>query len=63
MGCALAAAGRYPEALDRLVTAAERDRKLAAEKVREVMVKIFHIIGVRSPLADEYRDRLARALY
>jgi putative thioredoxin len=63
LGCALAAAGRYPEALEQLLAAAERDRKLAAAKVREVMVKIFHIIGVRSPLADEYREKLSRVLY
>jgi putative thioredoxin len=63
LGCALAGAGRYPEALEQLLTAAERDRKLAAAKVREVMVKIFHIVGVRSPLADAYRDKLSRVLY
>jgi putative thioredoxin len=63
LGCALAGAGRYPEALEHLLAAAERDRKLAAAKVREVMVKIFHVVGVRSPLADEYRDKLSRVLY
>jgi putative thioredoxin len=62
-GVVLAAAGKYPEALGMLLSAAERDRKLAAEKVREAMVKIFQVIGVRSPLADEYRDKLARLLY
>jgi putative thioredoxin len=63
LGCALAAAGRYPEALAQLLAAAERDRKLAAAQVREVMVKIFHVVGVRSPLADDYRDKLSRLLY
>jgi putative thioredoxin len=63
LGTALAAAGKYPEALEMLYSAAERDRKLAAEKVREVMVKIFFAVGARSPLADEYRSRLARLLY
>ena len=32
-------------------------------KVRETMVKVFHAIGVRSPLADDYRDKLAAILY
>jgi putative thioredoxin len=63
LGSALAAAGRYPEALEQLLAAAARDRKLAAAKVREVMVKVFHAVGVRSPLADDYRDKLSRLLY
>jgi putative thioredoxin len=63
LGSALAGAGRNPEALEQLLAAAERDRRLAAAKVREVMVKIFHVVGVRSPLADEYRDKLSRVLY
>jgi putative thioredoxin len=62
LGCALAAAGRYPEALATLLAAVEQDRKLA-DRVREVMVKVFHVIGVRSSLADEYRDKLVRVLY
>jgi putative thioredoxin len=63
LGCVLAAAERYPEALAMLLSAAELDRKLAATKVREVMVEVFHIIGVRHPLADEFRDKLGRLLY
>jgi hypothetical protein len=31
--------------------------------VREAMLKVFQVVGVRSDLADEYRDRLARILY
>jgi putative thioredoxin len=63
LGCILAAAGRYPEALDLLLSAAEADRKLGAADVREAMVKIFQVIGTRSELADQYRDRLTRVLY
>jgi putative thioredoxin len=63
LGCALASAERYREALEALLAAAERDRQLAGTKVRELMVKIFHIVGVRSELADEYRDKLSRLLY
>jgi putative thioredoxin len=63
LGCVLAAAGKYPEALKTLLGAAERDPRLAADKVRPVMVKVFYAVGVRSPLADEYRDKLARLLY
>lgn len=63
LGCVEAAAGRYPDALALLLEAAERDKKLAASKVRETMVKVFHVIGVRCELADEYRDKLASILY
>jgi putative thioredoxin len=63
LGSVLAAAGRHAEALDCLLAAAERDRKLASSKVREVMVQIFHIIGVRSETADTYRDKLSKLLY
>ena len=63
LGCVLAAAGRYPEALALLLSAAERDRNLAADRVRETMVKVFQAIGVRSELADTYRDKLRSLLY
>jgi putative thioredoxin len=63
LGCIAAAAGRYQEALDLLLGAAERDSKLAASHIREVMVKIFQVLGVHSPLADEYRNKLAALLY
>jgi putative thioredoxin len=63
LGLVLAAVGKYKEALDSLLKSAERDRKLATGPVREAMVEVFHIIGVRSDLADEYRDKLSRTLY
>jgi putative thioredoxin len=63
LGCIFAAAGRYAEALTELLAAAERDKRLGAAEAREAMVKIFHIVGVRSELADEYRDKLTRVLY
>lgn len=63
LGYALAVQGKYQEALVELLAAATADRKLAAGPVRELMVKIFKIIGVRSNLADEYRDKLSKLLY
>ena len=63
LGAVLAARGEYPAALEALIGAAERDKALAAGAVRELMVTIFHIIGVRSELADTYRDRLRGLLY
>ncbi|HZT79202.1 MAG TPA: thioredoxin [Gemmataceae bacterium] len=63
LGCVLAAAGKYPEALAMLLSAAERDRNLAKKEVREAMLKVFQVVGVRSDLADDYRDRLRQLLY
>lgn len=63
LGCVLAGLARYPEALAILLTAAERNPGLARGKVREAMVEIFHVIGVRAALADEYRAKLAQLLY
>jgi putative thioredoxin len=63
LGYIIAAAGRYEEALGMLLAAAEMDRKLAGSEIKEAMVKIFRVIGVRSQLADDYRDKLSRLLY
>ena len=63
LGGLLAHEKRYPEALEALFAAAEADRALARGRAKELMVDIFHVIGVRSELADDYRTRLARLLY
>jgi putative thioredoxin len=63
LGAVLAGHGKSAEALAMLLRAGQLDRKLASSKVRETMVKIFHVVGVRSPLADEYRDKLSSLLY
>lgn len=63
LGCLLAAHGQYQEALDMLLSAGERDHQLLTSKIRDTMVKIFHLIGNRSPLADDYRQRLTTLLY
>lgn len=59
----LAGPGKYRDALDLYLSAAELDRKLAQEQVRPAMVDVFRAVGVRSPLADEYRNKLTRLLY
>jgi putative thioredoxin len=63
LGCIVAAAGHYPEALGLLLDAAQRDPPLGRSNIREAMVKVFQIVGVRSALADEYRDKLTTLLY
>jgi len=62
-GRALAARGEYIPAMDALLQAAEEDKKLGNSDVKELMVKIFNIIGPRSPEADDYRGRLRNLLY
>src|SRR5437762_158629 len=63
LGQALAARGEYLPALEELIAAAERDKKLAASAVRELMVDVFNVIGPQSPEANEYRGRLRDVLY
>jgi putative thioredoxin len=63
LGSLLAAEKRFPEAMEALWKAAQSDRKLAEGEAKDRMVEIFHAIGVRSPLADEYRTKLTRLLY
>jgi putative thioredoxin len=63
LGCTLAVHDRFEESLRAFLSAAEIDRDLARTKVKEWMVKVFHIIGVRSDLADESRAKLQRLLY
>ncbi len=63
LGYRLAVAGKYPEALEMLLSAGEFNPALARGKVREAMVKIFQIIGNTSPLANESRNKLSLMLY
>jgi putative thioredoxin len=63
LGSLLAKQERYPEALEMLLSAAELDRELGRNEVRELMVKIWEIIGIRSDLADATRDKLRSLLY
>ena len=63
LGLILAAREQYQQALDALIAAAEQDKQTAKEVVRPVMVKIFHILGVRSEISDTYRAKLQSLLY
>jgi putative thioredoxin len=63
LGIVLAQQGKCPEALQALLSAAELDMKLAAGRVREVMVKVFYALGTNHPLANDYRSKLSRLLY
>ena len=58
-----AANQRYREALEESVKVLKQDRHFKDEGARKMMVQIFEIIGPRSPLAEEYREQLARAIF
>jgi len=63
LGICLAAEGRFAEALAELAAAGERSHELARGEVKEAMVRIFHLLGPDSDLADEYRSKLSALLY
>jgi putative thioredoxin len=63
LGNVLATKAQYEAALESLLKAADLDLDLGRGPVRELMVKIFEIVGVRSELADRYRDQLRAMLY
>jgi len=63
LACCLAAGESYEEALEELLRIVRADKRWQDEAARKAMLRIFSIVGKRSPLADRYRDLLARALY
>ena len=63
LACALAAHQQYREALEKLLTILRKDRHFKQDAARQTMLKIFELAGVRSPLAEEYREKLARLIF
>ena len=59
----LASEGKYPEALEEFLAIVAKDKRFHDEAARKSMLAIFSLVGERSDLADEYRQRLARTLY
>jgi putative thioredoxin len=59
----LASDGKYPEALEEFLAIVAKDKRFCDEAARKSMLAIFSLVGDRSELADEYRQRLARTLY
>lgn len=60
---ALAAAGRFPEALEICLNLVEADRHGVGEPARQTMLQIFQLLPPDSELANEYRRQLSVALY
>jgi putative thioredoxin len=59
----LASEGKYPEALEEFLAIVAKDKRFRDEVARKSMLAIFSLVGERSDLAEEYRQRLARTLY
>jgi putative thioredoxin len=59
---ALAAAGRYPEAMDLCLDLIERHRKRVGESAHKLMLTIFQLLGDAEIVAD-YQRKLASALF
>jgi putative thioredoxin len=60
---ALVAAGQHEEAMQVCLRLVEKDRRGFGEQARQLMVDVFHLLGPESPLANEYRRKLAMVLY
>ena len=52
------AAGRYREALEAYLAIAQKQRKWRDEAARKAMLTVFGIVGIRHPLANEFRQEL-----
>lgn len=59
----LAAHRQYREALEELLTILRKDRHFKQDAARQTMLKIFELAGARSPLAEEYREKLAELIF
>ncbi|MCG3111837.1 MAG: thioredoxin [Candidatus Manganitrophus sp. SB1] len=59
----LAADGKYEEALEAYLTIVRKDRRFKDDAARKAMLQLFEVIGLRSPLAEKYREKLAQILF
>lgn len=59
----LAAGEEYPRALEELITVLKKNKNYKEGAAKNAMLKIFTLVGPRSPLANEYREKLSWILF
>ncbi|MFB3787805.1 MAG: tetratricopeptide repeat protein [bacterium] len=59
----LAAAEEYPQALEELIKVLQKNKNYKEGAAKNAMLRIFTLVGSRSPLANEYREKLSWILY
>ncbi|HEY5648399.1 MAG TPA: tetratricopeptide repeat protein [Nitrospiria bacterium] len=57
------AEAQYPEALDLYLEIMKKDRGYREDGARKAVLKLFEMIGPRSPLADEVRKKMSKILF
>ena len=63
LGIRQACEGNYEDALANLLAVLERDRRFRDGAARRAMVDLFAILGSTHALVEEYRPRMARAMF
>ncbi len=63
LACCLAVSEEYREALEILLSIVAKDRSFGDDAGRKTMLEVFALTGNRSPLAEEFRTLLSRAIF